>query len=439
MQALTIIIICCIMVDDYLVRLLSLPSILRFAPEALSAVFVVYILFAGTRDRFRLVAPKYWLAFGALAVVILCGIVNSNPGVGPVLSGMRFYVRAVPLFFLPAVYAFTDEQLKRQLKWVLGFAFLQVPISVYQRWVIQSEGRFSGDDVKGTMLDSGILSVFLICVVVVLTGLAMRGRIGKIKYAILSLLFLIPTAINETKVTIFYLPVGLLVAVYVGAAPGKRFRYLGLGVAGLVLFGALFVPIYNMTQQYNPYKNEKDITAFFTSEKALERYMSSDVGGVGTKKDVRRGDSITVPFAYLAKDPVHLMFGLGMGAVSPSTMGKNYEGAYYQLFSKFLIISFTFFLLEFGLLGVILICVLSYLVFADTVAVARRDKTLVGDLAVGWIAVVILFVINMAYTIFHEFMSVTYLYWYFSGLMCARHMWWVRGGRSADHSGMRAA
>jgi hypothetical protein len=297
---------------------------------------------------------------------------------------------------------------------------VQVPVALYQRWTVQMEGRFSGDDVRGTLMDSGILTLFLVCAVLILTGMLLRRRIGALWYGVLVFMLLIPTTINETKVTVLFLPAGLLVTLFFGAEPGKRLKYIGLALAGLVVVGALYVPIYNMTQANNPYKNEKDVAAFFSNEKAIGKYLSSDVGGVGTTKDVRRGDAIAVPFQFLAQDPVRLMFGLGMGAVSPSNFGKNFEGSYYQLFRKFLIVSFTFFLLEFGVLGVTLIGVLFWMVFSDTLAVRRQDDTTLGVLAAGWTGVVVIFAVDMIYTIFHEFASVTYLYWYFSGLICAR-------------------
>jgi hypothetical protein len=423
MHAFTLAIICCITLVDFLAQVLNLPAVLHFLPEAMSAVVIFYVLVAGTRDRFHLVAPKYWLVFGAMALVLLCGVINGAPGTGPVISGSRFYLRAVPLFFLPAVLPLSEIQLKRQLRWLLAIALIQVPIAAYQRWVIQAASRFSGDDVRGTLLDSGILTLFLVCGIAVLTGLLMRGRIGARWYALLAVLMIIPTTINETKVVAFYLPMAILIAVLVGAAPGKRLRYASVGLMGLIVTGALFAPIYNLTQVNNPYKNERDIAAFFTNEKQVSRYLSADVAGVGTKKDVRRGDAIVVPLQYLAKDPVRLAFGLGTGAVSPSNLGKNFEGEYHLLFKQFLIVSFTFFLLEFGIFGVALILVLFWLVFADTLAVARNDKnSLFGAFAVGWAAVVAIFALDIVYTNFHEFASVTYLYWYFSGLICARRM-----------------
>jgi hypothetical protein len=411
MHIITLLIFFSVMLIDWLVKTFALPPILRFLPDALSAVVVVYVLFAGVRDRFRLVAPKYWILFGAMVVVIVCGVVNNQSGVGPLLSGTRFYLRPVPMFFLPAVLVVTDQQLARQLKWLLGLALLQVPVAVYQQYVIQSEGRFTGDDVRGTVMDSGILTLLLICTVLILTGMFLRKRIRAIQYWPLFFFLLIPTTINETKVTVIFLPLGLIITLLFGAERGKKLKYFMMACAALIVAGGLFVPIYNFTQRYNPYKNEKDITAFFTNEKALGKYLSSDVGGVGTKKDVRRGDAIVVPFEFLAQDPVRLAFGLGLGSVSPSTLGQNFEGQYYLLFEKFSIISFTFFLLELGVFGVVLIGVLFWMMFSDTLAVARQDRTLVGVLATGWIGVVAIFALDVIYTIFHEFPSVTYLYW----------------------------
>ena len=422
MQAIVLLIICCVTLNDFLVKLFDLPTVVHFLPEVLSGIVVLYVAIVGTRDRFRLVAPKYWLAFGAFAVLIVCGVINNGTGTGPMLSGMRFYLRAIPMFFLPAVLPTSEQHLKRQLNLLLALALLQLPIALYQRWIVLSEGRYTGDSVQGTLMDSGILSIFLICVVLVLTGLLLKRRIGKLKYAVLVALVLIPSVINETKGTLVLLPMGLMVTLIMAGEPGKRIRYAGFASLGLVAFVAFFIPVYNMMEAHNPYKNEKDVTNYFTNQELLSRYMSSDVSGVGTTKDVRRGDAIAVPLQFLSRDPAQLAFGLGIGSVSPSNFGKNFEGSYFQLFKKFLITSFTFFLLEFGVFGVTMIVVLFWLVFTDALAVARIDDSLAGGVAVGWTGVVALVALGMVYTIFHEFTSVNYLAWYFSGVICARRL-----------------
>jgi hypothetical protein len=420
MQIFIFAIFCCAMLCDFAVQAFSLPPIIRFLPEAASGFVVLYVLVAGTRDRFQWVAPKYWLFFGAMALVMLCGIIINNPGAGPVISGMRLYLRAAPMFFLPAVLPMTEEQLKRQLKLLLGLALLQLPVAGYQRWVVMSEGRFSGDAVQGTLTDSGILSIFLICAALVLTGLMLKRRIGWVHYGVLLLLLLLPTTINETKVTVVLLPLGLFAAVILGAERGKRLRYAGIALALLVAFGAIFVPIYDKLEEADPYKI--DIVDFFTNQQQLDRYLvAKDArSGIGGTMPARRGEAIRVPVEYLAKDPVLLAFGLGLGNASPSTLGGNFQGSYYNLFQSVLTLSFSFFILELGIFGVLLIAALFWMIFSDSLTVAHRDSTLTGALACGWIGVVAVFLIATFYTIYQYFTSISYLYWYFSGVICAR-------------------
>ncbi len=424
MQQLILVILCCVVLWDPIVQSLELPSFARFLPEALSVLVMLYVLIAGTRDRFRLVAPKYWLVFAALALVILAGIINSNPGAGPLISGLRLYLRALPLFFLAAAFPMTDQQLATQLKVLLGLALVQLPFSLYQRWVVMSEGRYSGDFVTGTLLDSGIESMFLICAALVLTGLLLKHRIGGVRFLLMFLLILFPTTINETKVTAIFLPLGLLVTLFVGAEPGKRLRYAGIAAALLIVFGAIFVPIYNKMEEHDP--DRVDIVDFFTDPQKLDRYLAAHGNlaktGIGGTKEAHRGQALDETFGYLAKDPVRLAFGLGLGNVSPSQAGKEFEGSYYQLFRNLLVSSFIYFVLELGVLGVLLIGVLLWMVFSDSLAVARADDSLTGALGAGWTGVVAIFAIGMVYDNYHFFAAPTFLYWYFSGVVCARRM-----------------
>src|SRR5271169_4384288 len=79
------------------------PSVVKYLPDLVSAVLMVYIFVEGVRQQFRYVNVKYWLIFGALALTILCGPLVNQEEVGPIVAGIRYCVRAIPLFFLPAV------------------------------------------------------------------------------------------------------------------------------------------------------------------------------------------------------------------------------------------------------------------------------------------------------------------------------------------------
>lgn len=424
MQVFILIVMLLVTTSDFVAELLDLPPILHFIPEMLSLVLIVYIFIAGTRNRFELVAPKYWLAFAALAVVILCGIVNNGTGSGPIITGMRFYFRALPMFFLAAVAPVSDAQLRKQLKLLLAVGLLQLPVAVYQRWVIYSLDRYSGDDVRGTLQDSGILSMYLICAALVVLGMMLKRRIGKLWFTVLFFLLLFPTTINETKVTVIFLPLGLLLVLIIGAEPGKRLRYGALTMIALIAFGAIFVPIYDMLEEHNHYKVK--IVDFFTNEQQLDKYLVAQGRnrgtGIGGRKLSGRGDAVMVPIAYLSRDPVNLAFGLGLGSVSPSNLGKNFEGGYYRLFHSVLVTSFSYFILELGVLGVLLISFIYWLMFADSVFVARYDVGLAGAIAAGWTGVVAIFFLGMIYNVFYQFPSVSYLFWYFAGVIAARRV-----------------
>jgi len=121
----------------------------------LSLLIIVYVAATGTHDRFRLVQPKYWILFGAFSVIILFGILTIRRfGAGAerheILSAGHstiFPSRGAP-----------DQRhaAARQLRWLLGLALLQLPVAAYQRWIVLDEGRYTGDNVQGTMMDSGV-------------------------------------------------------------------------------------------------------------------------------------------------------------------------------------------------------------------------------------------------------------------------------------------
>jgi hypothetical protein len=424
MQVFILIVMGIVTTSDFVVQWFDLPQVLHFIPEMLSLLLIVYIFIAGTRSRFELVAPKYWLIFAALTVVILCGILNGEPGAGPIITGMRFYLRALPMFFLAAVAPVDDDQLRKQLKLLLAVGLLQLPVCVYQRWIVYSQDKFSGDSVRGTLQDSGIVSMYEICAALILLGMMLKRRISKLWFTLLFFVLLFPTTINETKGTVIFLPLGLMVVLIIGAEPGKRLRYAALTLIALIAFGAIFVPIYDALEQHNHYKVK--LVDFFTDQQRLDAYLVAQgrhTGtGIGGHKLSGRGDAVMVPFAYLSRDPANLAFGLGMGSVSPSNLGKNFEGGYYRLFRSLEVNSFSFFMLELGVLGLILIGGMYGLMFGDSVFVARYDPGLAGAVAAGWTGAVAIFFLGILYNVFYQFPSASYLFWYFAGVISARRV-----------------
>jgi hypothetical protein len=396
-------------------------SLVKFVPELMAVLLALAVFFEGVRKGFPYVATKYWIVFGSLAFIVICGILTNSVGSGPVFAGIRVYVRALPLFFIPAVFNFSEEQIKTQVKVMLGVGLMQVPIACYQRYVIWAAGRFSGDDVRGTAADSGILSIILICMALVVLGAYMRKQITASRFFPLFFLLLLPTMINETKATVILLPIGLMTTIVAGSPPGRRMKVMATGMALLVAFGAILVPVYDWTAEKNPYKNEQHLMDFFTNQKEMDRYMNAKgTAGIGSRHAVRRGDALRVPLEYLSKDPVKLAFGLGIGNASHSNMGQQFEGTYFDLFQFFAVLSVSTFMLELGIFGLGLVFVLYALLFFDAIAVARQDKSLMGTIAAGWIGVMPVIALATFYTQIHTFTMLSFLFWYFSGFVAAR-------------------
>jgi len=113
---------------------------------------------------------------------------------------------------------------------MLAISLAQVPIAFEQRVTSAVKGRgidISGDYTSGTLLASSILSIFLICAICVVTAYFMRGRLKAWQFVMLVLLLFLPTTINETKGTLFLLPIGLSVVFLVGMRKGFRLKAIG--------------------------------------------------------------------------------------------------------------------------------------------------------------------------------------------------------------------
>ena len=446
MYILTLVVMLSVTLCSYLTDIRVAPQAVKYFPEVLSVIVVVYVLAAGARQRFKFVGTEYWIAFAALSIVIICGVTANGVAPGPVFGGLRYYLRAMPLgllaltvlnlvaalqtmgvvlalglFLLPAVLEYDDWQLQRQLKLLFGISLLQLPIAGYQRLLVMRLHHWSGDPVIGTLIISSILSIFLIAGICIMAGLTLKGRLSRFGFVVGFLLLVLPTTINETKGTLFLLPVGLITTLLVGSEPGKRMRIVVGATTLMVLFLAIYIPIYDyFSTRDNPYP--VTIASFFGNEQNVEHYVNQNAE-LGTRKEAGRLDAITVPLHGLASDPVKLVFGVGIGNASHSSLGGNFNGAYYALFGRYAgISSASTFILEIGLLGLALVFWLYWLIFRDSLFVAANSPGTLGGIALGWTGITIVMAISTFYKATHVFDSLSYLFWYFSGLIAAGRM-----------------
>jgi hypothetical protein len=389
------------------------PTSIAYAQELLAVVAVLVVVVGGVQQRFGDVAASYWFLFGALAVTVVCGLLTNGVESGPIFAGLRAYLRAIPLFFLPAVVLFTPRQVKAQLLLVLAFAVAQLPIALDQRLNTFARGYFSGDRTVGTLTDSGFLSVFLISVAAVLFAFFVRGRLSRLWTTILLPIVLAPTLFNETKASLFLVPIAVIAVVVVGATK-NRWRKFVVASMSVAVFVAAFVPIYDyfMKPRYG-----YGIVEFFTMEGRVENYLTRD-SQVGSYEAVGKVDAIVVPLRVLSRDPSLLAFGLGIGNVSDSALGAEFSGEHFQRYGHFVQSGLSLLLWETGLLGTGLVLALLAVLFVDAFQVSRGDDYMAA-FALGMMGAIAVVAISLPYSTIIDSGALSFLFWYAAGLVAA--------------------
>jgi len=429
MNSLVLFMILVVTTGDYLVELGWLPRAMKLLPEFVSGLVVLQLVLRGPRSGFQYVRPVYWFVFGAMAVIMACGAAANTLEAGPLVAGLRSYLRAVPLFFLPAVYAFNGRQLKLQLILLLAICVMQLPIAVDQRLSSLAWGNPSGDDAIGTLETTGFATVILISVGCVLAGMVQRRQISIKSSAVLFLLIFVTTAVNETKATFLLAPAGLIVTFLVGARAGTRIRNVVVAICLLTSIGAVVVPIYD----YFGVMRESGggtIAEYVTDVDRLEGYLYAEPTKDSTTSG--RATAIVRSFEEMSKEPTRVAFGYGIGNTSQSSLGQQFTGKYNAILGPYLNTLVTVFVFEIGIFGLFLSLLVCYLVFQDSRAVADAGPGLLGGFAAGWAGVAVVVAIASFYNVHFASPAISYLFWYGSGLVAAHRMRLAWGAASRD-------
>jgi hypothetical protein len=400
--------------------------LVTWSPEIFSGVTLLVVGMRLATDRTILVPQKYIILFSITIVLIIVGVVANTVQSGAIFAGLRRYFRYAPIFLLPIVYQFSDDQFKQQLKFFLVFALLQLPIAAYQRMTLYPIYR-SGDVITGTIGGSGLLTIFQVCTIAMLTAFLVKRRIRLVYYVPLVFLLFLPTTINETTVTVFILPLALVIPVFLAKTGLGKLRLL----IPMAAFGALvmtvFVTLYHA--QYSRWGGEEGgLGAMLFEGRALEFLYKGSTedteveDGRRRMSAVGRLDSVKMPF-LVVQDPVRILLGNGIGNASVS-FSKKLEGDYAEE-AELYGADFTgvaALLWEIGLIGLGLSFLFIWMVFKDARALANRDD-LVGTVALGWAAVLAILAITMFYTSLIDKTALGYTMWYLCGYIVAKRCW----------------
>jgi hypothetical protein len=406
-----------ILVVEYLVERRGLfHPYFVLIPELVSGIVMIVVLLRLMNGTRIALDWRYGLFIVVLLFTLAFGWAVQDVPSGAMLAGARAYLKFIPFFLLPAVHRFTPRQLQVQLGLLLVLALLQTPLAFYQRFIEFGDRMHTGDPVRGTLTTSSGMSVLMICAIAGVVIAHLRGRLRIGAMLLLAAWLFAATTINETKATLFLLPVALLVPALI--MPGKAHavrRLLPLAAVGALAIGA-FVSAYNYFIQFRQYPSS--IGEFFSGE-SLRYYLYT--GAANTDQPyVGRFDSIELAIEHTAADPLKLAFGYGAGNVSESFLAQ-FAGRYWEYYLRFGVAQtqVTQFLWEIGVVGLLAYLFLYYVVARDALVLARSNDSAaaVGQL---WVVVMIVMTFGLLYKSLLAMNDFGYLFWYFSGLVASR-------------------
>jgi len=403
-----------------------LPASAKLLPEALSAVALVIViarLLSGSRIRLDW---RYGIFFALLLFTLAFGFMAQSVEAGPIVSGLRFYLKPLPFFLLPAVYPFTDRQLKTLFYSLVPAICMETPVAFYQKYVAFRSLWHTGDMITGTVLASGPLSLLMLFAIAGLVVLYLRGQLGLIAFVFGVGFLLAPTTINETKITIIVLPLVILLPAFFMPRAKRSIRKLAPILAVGSACAVSFLAVYAYFQQFDA--GGESIQTFVESGE-YNKYLYNK-GDTYQSKDLARADTIVFAIDFLKRDPLTLAFGVGAGNASLSPL-KTFEGKYASYFGPMGLsqTQVTYLLWEMGFVGVLTYLFFYAVSFQDALFLARGEGNF-AFLGQYWATIVVVMTLALLYTSTFSSYEMTYLFWFFSGLVGSK-AWEQRRAESA--------
>jgi hypothetical protein len=237
----------------------------------------------------------------SLAIFSLVGIFYN--GIAMILIQFReLKYLLLPLILLPY---YEYRQFNSIWPLLKVIAALSVPISILQWYKFRS----NGDQVTGMMGlgGSGTLTLFLS--IVFFSELVMRLKNSKNIFG-LYFIFLIPTAINETKIVIVLLPIMLI---------STLFLTKKLNIKNIIIMAVVFSILFSgwAFMYKSIYKNS-------ITEVISTKFLSSYLYNTKWDNDMGRFDKIEYSLKFIKGNNMFFGFGLGASYYGASSGAKGY-------------------------------------------------------------------------------------------------------------------
>jgi CRISPR/Cas system-associated protein endoribonuclease Cas2 len=319
-------------------------------------------------------------------------------------SGMRIYLRYIPFFLLPTVWTIDEKELKRFLKFILVLAFLQFPVVVYQRFFKYSSS-LSGDPMGGTLGEntSGVLSVLLLLVLSFYIILYLKEHINFIQFIIGASILIMPTTMNETKITFVLLPVAFILPLFFGGVDKKK---LGKVITIFIYASLAFIILRVIYDHFIIKRWGYGITDFLIDQKRLKAYIDF------------RLEPILKTIKIAVEDSFFFIFGVGAGNASTS-FTTMMSGAYVDEFARIgkIPLGITVLIWELGFFGVMTLSLFLFFLFIDAFRLSKLGRNFTQTLGLSMTIIIPIYSVTVLYFDLVQVLVLNCLFWLLCGFI----------------------
>lgn len=387
-----------------------IPTQITWLPELLSIIVALYILLNFTKHK-KIPSQAPYILVYLFAGMTFLGIIINNVDAPVAIAGVRNHLKFLPFFLLPYYYDFSDDFMKKFIKFILFFSFLQCPVAVLQRLLYETR---SGDVVGGTLgaNTSGVLSLSCAFMIVFWTAYYFKYQLKTRNYLLGLFLLFLPMGISETKISLFLIPVIFFSIILFIPETKTKIKYFVFVFASIGILLIAYRSIYNYYYASSP---KRGIETYITNpQKTLnyiyyQKYMES-----GT---LNRIPQILFAYDNINKDVKHLLFGVGAGNASDSFFHRSI-GSYYITYKRLEIdnIFIASMLWEYGIIGTFLYCFIGIFMFIKIFPL-RNMKSINGVIAIGFLGMSAVLLISTVYLNTIRVNIYMYFYWFLAGYL----------------------
>ena len=271
----------------------------------------------------------------------IVGLINMMPPYS-ILWGLRMVARYLLLFML--IYnSFGVRDVYRSKSIIIKFFWINALMVAFQYFVEKKVADFIG----GTFMGNNELFMFNLFATFLLSKEYFVGRLSMTRFYLFICIEMFVAMVAEIKIMYFTIPLAIY-AVYVFT---KRFSFKHIVVLALAFF--FLVPAMKATMSliYDEQYVNNTFDLEFIQEETSKAYNLSDEAA---DFSFNRSTCVEMTSAIILQNPVHVLFGYGIGSGNTSEKFGTWISSQYSKITSYNWFTSSWLLIEYGWVGYII-------------------------------------------------------------------------------------